>query len=61
MKKSKSEAKGTIVVETKGDNQNLIFDVFYVPKLRSNFLSAGQLMWKGYPALFEEDKCKIVD
>lgn len=57
----KSERKGTIVVETKGDNENLIFDVFYVPKLTSNFLSAGQLMWKGYSALFEEDKCKIVD
>ena len=40
--------KGTILISSKNGNHRLIYDVYYFPKLKSNILSLGQLLEKGY-------------
>ncbi|KAL4369109.1 hypothetical protein GQ457_05G014540 [Hibiscus cannabinus] len=42
------QGKGTILISLKDDSHSLITDVYYVPKLKSNILSLGQLLEKGY-------------
>lgn len=36
-----------------------ISEVFYVPELKNNLLSIGQLQEKGLTILFQHGKCKI--
>ena len=40
--------KGTILISSRNRSHRLIHDVYYVPKLKSNILSLGQLLEKGY-------------
>ena len=42
------EGKGNIQIRTKNDFIETISNVFYVPDLKTNLLSAGQLQDKGY-------------
>ncbi|GMI83839.1 hypothetical protein HRI_002053200 [Hibiscus trionum] len=42
------QGKGTILISLKDGSHSLITEVYYVPKLRSNILSLGQLLEKGY-------------
>ena len=42
------QGKGTILFSLKDGAHKLITDVYYVPKLKSNILSLGQLVEKGY-------------
>ncbi|XP_021830690.1 uncharacterized protein LOC110770778 [Prunus avium] len=48
-------------VRTKNDFVETILNVFYVPDLKSNLLSAGQLQDKGYVITIQEDVCEIYD
>lgn len=48
------EGKGTILIRLKDGTHKLISDVYYVPKLKSNILSLGQLMEKGYEILMKD-------
>ncbi|KAL4304010.1 hypothetical protein GQ457_10G012770 [Hibiscus cannabinus] len=50
------QGKGTILISLKDDSHNLITDVYYVPKLKSNILSLGQLLEKGYE-IHMKDRC----
>lgn len=47
--------KGTISIDIKSIKK-LIFDVMYVPGLAQNLISLGQLMKRGYYAIFDDDK-----
>lgn len=47
--------KGTVSIDTKSIKK-LIFDVMYVPSLAQNLISLGQLMKRGYYAIFDDDK-----
>ncbi|KAL4319319.1 hypothetical protein GQ457_18G013050 [Hibiscus cannabinus] len=50
------QGKGTILISLKDDSHSLITDVYYVPKLKSNILSLGQLLEKGYE-IHMKDRC----
>ena len=41
--------------------KKFIHDVIYVPGLAQNLLSLGQLMKKGYYAVFDNEDCIIYD
>ncbi|KAL4320263.1 hypothetical protein GQ457_18G013060 [Hibiscus cannabinus] len=50
------QGKGTILISLKDDSHSLITDVYYVPKLKSNILSLGQLLEKGCE-IHMKDRC----
>jgi len=45
----------------KNGDQKYIYDVFYVPDMKSNMLSVGQLGEKGYVMHIVENKFSIFD
>jgi len=56
----------TMAVAAKGDIQvcindisHIIIDVYYIPELKTNLLSLGQLQEKGLAVLIQHDTCKI--
>ncbi|RDX83786.1 hypothetical protein CR513_35262, partial [Mucuna pruriens] len=49
------QVKGTILISLKDGSHKFIKHVYYVPKLRSNILSLGQLVEKGYEILMKEN------
>ncbi|XP_077230202.1 uncharacterized protein LOC143863425 [Tasmannia lanceolata] len=51
---------GDILVQTKNGVKR-ISNVFYVPGLKHNLLSVGQLLMKGHDVHFKEDVCEIKD
>jgi len=55
------DGKDVVVVESKGGNSKLIYDVHYVLGLATNLLSLGQLSRKGYEINFDDDEGKIID
>ena len=38
---------------------HIIVEVYYVPNLRNNLLSIGQLQERGLDVLFKDGKCKV--
>jgi len=50
--------KGNIRLQVNGIAQ-IITGVFYVPELKNNLLSIGQLQEKGLTNLFQNGKCKV--
>ena len=46
---------------TKKGERKTISDVYYVPSMKCNLLSIGQLIQKGYNVFFEDDVCTIMD
>ena len=53
--------KGNVNVLTKKGAKKSIADVYYVPGMKCNLLSIGQLVQKGYNVFFEDDVCTIMD
>ncbi|KAL6322933.1 hypothetical protein AAG906_022771 [Vitis piasezkii] len=53
--------KGDINIRTKNGFVETISNVFYVPDLKSNLLSAGQLQEKGYIITIQKGACEIYD
>ncbi|KAL9235087.1 hypothetical protein vseg_009883 [Gypsophila vaccaria] len=51
-------AKGSIRVQVNGVNQ-VISDVYYIPELKNNLLSLGQLQEKGLSILIKNGICKV--
>ncbi|XP_077232656.1 uncharacterized protein LOC143870019 [Tasmannia lanceolata] len=51
---------GDILVQTKKGVKH-ISNIFYVPGLKHNLLSVGQLLMKGHDVHFKEDVCEIKD
>ncbi|KAK4380842.1 Retrovirus-related Pol polyprotein from transposon RE1 [Sesamum angolense] len=56
----KVEVKGSIAINTKKGTR-IINDVMYIPNLRTNLFSVGQMMEKGYTLPFGGDSCTIYD
>ena len=50
--------KGNVRIRVNGNTQ-VITSVFYVPDLKSNLLSIGQLQEKGLAILIQHGKCKV--
>ena len=53
--------KNQISIKLKDGSQNLISVVFYVPNLRYNLLSMGQLLEKGYNIQIHHGFCTLID
>jgi len=53
--------KGRILITLKNGYHGYIYDVFYVPDMKSNLLSMGQLTEKGYVMHIVENKFSICD
>ena len=53
--------KGNINFKTKNWCVEIISNVFYVPSLKSNLLSVGQLLEKVYVISLTNDACEISD
>ncbi|KAL0298721.1 UNVERIFIED_CONTAM: Retrovirus-related Pol polyprotein from transposon TNT 1-94 [Sesamum radiatum] len=56
----KVEGKGLVAINTRKDTR-IINDVMYIPNLRTNLFSVGQMMEKGYTLHFGGDSCTIYD
>lgn len=52
--------KGTVTFQTKG-NSHSVSNVLFVPDLKSNLLSVGQLQEKGYEISIKDGVCRIQD
>ena len=53
--------KGEVKVLTRKGENKTIADVYYVPGMKCNLLSIGQLVQKGYNVFFVNDVCTIMD
>lgn len=53
--------KGDVNIRTKKDNIETISNVFYIPDLKNNLLSVGQLQEKGYVTTIKGGACEIYD
>ena len=53
--------KGRVSILTRKGEKKFVPDVYYVPGLKCNLLSIGQLVNKGYNVLFKNDVCTIMD
>ena len=53
--------KGRILITLKNGDHRYIYDVFYVPDMKSNLLSMGKLAEKGYVMHIVENKLSIFD
>eukprot|EP00253_Pinus_taeda_P033571 PITA_33571 len=53
--------KGEVKIFTKKGERKTIAYVYYVPGMRCNLLSIGQLVQKGYNVFFENDVCTIMN
>ncbi|KAL0440934.1 UNVERIFIED_CONTAM: hypothetical protein Sradi_0032300 [Sesamum radiatum] len=56
----KVEGKGSVAINTKKGTR-VINDVMYIPNLRTNLFSVGQMMEQGYTLHFGGDSCNIYD
>lgn len=52
------KGKGSVKLKIQGTIQ-IVTDVYYVPNLKNNLLSIGQLQEKGLKVIFEDNKCKV--
>ncbi|KAL0355685.1 UNVERIFIED_CONTAM: Copia protein [Sesamum radiatum] len=48
------EGKGTVILATKNGDHKLLHDVYYIPKMKNNILSIGQLMENGHKVKMED-------
>eukprot|EP00253_Pinus_taeda_P011564 PITA_11564 len=53
--------KGEVKIFTKKGEKKTIGDVYYVPGMKYNLLSIGQLVQNGYNVFFVNDVCTIMD
>eukprot|EP00253_Pinus_taeda_P026028 PITA_26028 len=53
--------KCEVNILTRKGEKKTIADVYYVPGMKCNLLSIGQLVQKGYNVLFDNDVCTIMD
>ncbi|CAB4284036.1 unnamed protein product [Prunus armeniaca] len=54
----KVQGKGDVKIKVNGVVQTIL-DVFYMPELRSNLISLGQLQEKGFAILIQKNCCQI--
>ena len=56
-----AEGKGPVFVLTKHNEHKYIPNFYYVPHLKNNLISVGQLMEHGYDVIFQGNTCYIYD
>ena len=50
-----------VMIKRRDDHQSFISDVLYVPSMKNNLLSLGQLLEKGYSMNMEHSQLKVFD
>ena len=55
------KVKGRVSILARNGEQKFVPYVYYVPGLKCNILSIGQLIDKGYNVFFKDDVCTIMD
>jgi len=55
------EGIGSVVLQTKQQGHKVLTEVYYIPKLRSNIVSLGQLEEGGCKVVLEDGFCKVYD
>jgi len=60
-RKLASEGSGNIVMRSNFGCKVIIEDVFYVPKMKCNLMSIGQLVEKGFSVSMEGESSKLFD
>ncbi|XP_031251702.1 uncharacterized protein LOC116109610 [Pistacia vera] len=55
------KGKGKVKVQTKATSVQTISNVVFVPNLKTNLLSVGQLLEKGFEVIIKDGFCKIQD
>ena len=55
------KGKGNILIRLKNREDQFISNVYYVPNMKSNILSLGQLLEKGYYILLKDNNLSIRD
>ncbi|KAA0057220.1 Retrovirus-related Pol polyprotein from transposon TNT 1-94 [Cucumis melo var. makuwa] len=53
--------KGRVTIQTKGNSIHIISNVLFVPDLKTNLLSVGQLLEKEYELSIKDGVCRIQD
>ena len=53
--------KGSVRIHSKEKSDQIISNVFFVPDLKTNLLSVGQLQEKGYEIFIKDGVCRIQD
>jgi hypothetical protein len=56
--------KGKVTIQTKGNSTHIIANVLFVPNLKTNLLSVGQLQEKRYEIFYQrwsmsDSRCKV--
>ena len=60
-RKLPSEGSGNIVMRSNSGGKVIIEDVFYVPDMKCNLMSIGQLMEKGFSVTMDGESLKLFD
>ena len=55
------KGKGRVSIRARNGEHKFVPYVYYVPSLKCNILSIGQLINKGYNVFFKNDVCTIMD
>jgi hypothetical protein len=55
------EGKGSILFRCRDGDQWLLWDVYYIPKLKSNLVSLGQLTETGYRVEMDENVLEVFE
>jgi hypothetical protein len=55
------EGEGNILIKLKDETQSFISSVYYVPKMKSNILSLGQLLERGYTIFMKDRSLYLCD
>eukprot|EP00253_Pinus_taeda_P019347 PITA_19347 len=55
------KGKGRVSIRARNGEQMIVTEVYYVPDLKCNLLSIGQLIDKGYNVFFKDDMCTMRD
>ncbi|XP_004488901.1 uncharacterized protein [Cicer arietinum] len=56
-----TEGVGKVLIQRRDDKQSFICDVWYVPNMKNNLLSLGQLLEKGYSMNMENGQMKMFE
>ncbi|XP_027187075.1 uncharacterized protein [Cicer arietinum] len=56
-----AEGIGEVLIQRRDGKQSFICDVLYVPNMKNNLLSLGQLLEKGYSMKMEQGEMRLFD
>nr|GFB19856.1 zinc finger, CCHC-type [Tanacetum cinerariifolium] len=55
------KGRGSVLLGCRNQEQRIVSDVYYIPNLKSNILSLGQLMEIGCKVIMDENKLTLYD